>query len=104
MKIKSFQKYLETRLDKNKIREIEKQAEIEFQSLKNLRLEISEVIIEYVKKEKIGFNELVRRLGMSPTQVQKIQKGKANLTLATLAHIGALLKKRPHIYFDHKNK
>ena len=48
-------------------------------------------------QEKIGFNELVRRLGSSPAQVSKIQKGEANLTIATLAHIFALLKKMPHI-------
>ncbi len=52
-------------------------------------------------EEKIGFNEAVRRLHMTPSQVAKIQKGEANLTLASIAHIGALLKKRPHIVFEH---
>ncbi len=51
---------------------------------------------EYVAQENIGFNELVRRLGTSPAQVAKIQKGEANLTMSSLAHIFALLKKRPH--------
>ena len=35
----------------------------------------------------IGFNEVVRKLGKSPTQVSKIIRGDANLTLATVAQI-----------------
>ena len=47
-------------------------------------------------QENIGFNELVRRLGISPTQVSKIQKGEANLTLTSIAHIFSLLNRMPH--------
>jgi transcriptional regulator with XRE-family HTH domain len=38
-------------------------------------------------REKIGFNEMVRRLGISPSLFSKIQRGDGNITLATLAHI-----------------
>ena len=48
-------------------------------------------------QEEIGFNELVHRLDVSPTQISKIQKGEANLTLASLAHIFALLNRQPHL-------
>ena len=51
-------------------------------------------------KEHIGFNELVRRLGVSPTQVKKIQNGGSNLTLASIAHISAFLKRRPKLVFE----
>lgn len=50
-------------------------------------------------EKNIGFNELVRRLDVSPAQVAKIQKGEANLTLASLAHLAALFNKQPHIIF-----
>jgi len=52
-----------------------------------------------MKEKDIGLNEWVRRLGMSASQVLKIQRGTANLTLGTLAHIAALFKKKPHITF-----
>jgi hypothetical protein len=99
MKTKSFDEYLAKRLDKKEIKEIEQQAELEYKALYNLQKEVSSAFSEYIYKEKIGFNEAVRRLNMSPTQVTKIQKGEANLTLASLAHIGAMFKKSPHIIF-----
>lgn len=99
MKTKSFKDYLEKRLDKKEIKEIEEQARMEYQTLRALQNDVSKAVAEYMTKEKIGFNELVRRLDISPTQVSKIQKGEANLTLASLAHIFALLKRRPHLVF-----
>lgn len=103
MKTKSFQSYLEKRLDQNEIAEIEAQAKLEFEALSSLQNELMSAIEEYMSNEKIGFRELVRRLGISPSQMQKIQKGTANITLATLAHISALLNKRPHIIFEQHN-
>ena len=99
MKIKRFQEYLEQRLDKAEIAELEQQAEFEYQSLCELQKELAAAITEYAKKEKSGFNELVRRLGISPAQLTKIQAGKANVTLATIAHVGALFKRKPHLIF-----
>ena len=105
MKTKSFQKYLEKRLNQQEINELEQQANIEIQSLQQMQKDIARALAEYLAQEKIGFNELVRRLGISPTQVLKIQKGQANITLSTLAHISALLKTYPHIVFkDKKHK
>lgn len=99
MKSKKFKDYLEKRLDKDEINELEKQAVIEFEALKVLQDDVSHAVADYMAQEKIGFNELVRRLGVSAAQVSKIQKGEANLTLASLAHIAALLGKRPHLSF-----
>lgn len=97
MKTKDFNTYLKKRLDKKEIAEIEKQALLEQQALQNLQEDISNAVAVYMSKEKIGFNELVRRLGASPAQVSRIQKGEANLTIASLAHIFALLGQRPHL-------
>lgn len=97
MKTKSFQTYLEQRLNKNEIKEIEAQAQLEKEILQTLQNDIANIVNNYMQQENIGFNELIRRLGASPTQLAKIKSGKANLTIASLAHIFALLKKRPHI-------
>lgn len=104
MKTKSFQKYLEKRLDKNEIYEIEKIASLEADYLSSLQEDISKAVVKYMADEKIGFNELVRRLDVSPTQASKIQSGEANLTLATIAHVFALLKMQPHIVVNSTSK
>ena len=100
MKTKSFLEYLEKRLDKDKIAEIEKSAKLEVEFLRSLQKDISEAVENYIAEEKIGFNELVRRLNISPTQTSKIKNGEANLTLATIAHVFSLLKMRPHLIMD----
>lgn len=99
MVTKNFKTYLDKRLDKKEIAEIERQAENEVRALRDLQDDISKVIAEYMVKNDIGFNEVVRRLDISPTQLTKIQKGEANLTLASIAHISALIGKAPHINF-----
>jgi transcriptional regulator with XRE-family HTH domain len=102
MLTKKFQSYLEKRLTKTEIKDIERQAKLEVQALKALQKDIAKAMAEYLKKEKIGFNELVRRLDASPTHVAKIQRGEANLTLASLVRIFAILEKTPHLVFSEK--
>lgn len=97
MKTKSFDKYLQKRLDKSEIAEIEKLAKLEMEYLQSLQEDVSKAVANYMAHENIGFNELVRRLNISPTQASNIQNGRANLTLATIAHVFALLKMRPHL-------
>ena len=93
MRTKGFQKYLEKRLDKDEIAEIKEHAQREVRILRSIQRTISDTINDYMKKNKIGFNELVRRLDSSPAQVTKIQRGEANLTLASLAHLLSLMGK-----------
>ena len=102
MKAKSFQQYLEKRLDQSEIAEIEKLAKLEMEFLRSLQEDVSKAVAKYMIDEQIGFNELVRRLNISPTQASNIQSGKANLTLATIAHIFALLKMKPHLVIKNK--
>jgi len=101
-KTKSFSKYLAKRLDKNEIAEIEKQAAFEHKALEELQHNIASVFIQYMADEEIGFNEIVRRLQISPTQANKILKGEANLTLNSIAHVAALLNKQPKIVFEER--
>ena len=71
--------------------------------LKSLQ-DVSTALAKYMNDEQIGFNEVVRRLNISPTQASKIQSGEANLTLATIAHVFALLKMRPHLIIKQQEK
>jgi transcriptional regulator with XRE-family HTH domain len=100
MKLKKFDDYLKKRLDPNETIDLERQAEIEMKFIKALQDDVSRIVTEYMAENKIGFNELVRRLDANPYQVSKIQKGEANLTLASLAHLAALFNKQPHIVFE----
>lgn len=105
MRTKSFQSYLEKRLDADEVAKIEAQALMEVKILKLIQDAISRAIAEYMKKNDIGFNELVKRLNSSPAHIAKIQKGEANLTVSSMAHILALLEKEPQdIFGDRKNR
>jgi antitoxin component HigA of HigAB toxin-antitoxin module len=97
MKTKSFKQYLEKRLNKSEINEIEKAAKVEFEILSTLQQEVANDVIRYMDKKKMGFNDLVRQLGKSPTQVSHIIKGDANLTMTTIAQLYALMGKKVHI-------
>ena len=72
MKVKNFHDYLDQRLNKKEIARIEKAAKIEFESLKMLQKDISQAVSDYMEKNNIGFNELARLLGKSPSQLSKI--------------------------------
>ena len=50
-----------------------------------------------MSEKEIGFNDLVRKLGKSPSQVSKIIKGEANITLATVAQLFAMMRRKPHL-------
>ncbi len=102
MKMKKFQDYLEKRLTKQEIVDIERKAKLELHALKTLQKDVAKAMRNYMKQENIGFNELVRRLEVSPTHVAKIQKGEVNLTLASIARIFALLGQEPHLSFGAK--
>jgi transcriptional regulator with XRE-family HTH domain len=99
---KSFQKLMEKRLTKLEIAEIEHQAMLEARALKLLQNDITAAMTDYMKEEKIGFSELVRRLDVSPAHVAKIKKGAANLTLASVARLFALLGQEPRLVFNKK--
>lgn len=102
MKIKNFHDYLKKRLNKEEIEQIELQAKMELQVLQTLQNDVAKALNKYMEKNGIGFNELVRLLDASPTQIAKIQKGQANLTLSSIAHISALIGQEPHLIFKKK--
>jgi hypothetical protein len=99
MKTKSFNDLIKTKLSKEQLDEIERQAQLEVAILKSIQKVLTDTMAEYMKKNKIGFNEIVRRLGTSPSQAAKIQRGQANLTIASFAHFLALMNKEPKDVF-----
>jgi transcriptional regulator with XRE-family HTH domain len=99
MRTRSFQAYLEKRLSPEEIAEVKEQARLEVKYIRAIQSALSDSMDEYMKKNKVGFNELVRRLGSSPSHVAKIQRGEANLTVSSLAHILAMLGKEPNDIF-----
>jgi len=100
MKTKSFDDYLKKKLSVDEIAEIEEMARLEYLSLKALQDDISTAVLKYMTEKKIGFNELARRLDVSPSQLSRIKRGEANLTLSSIAHIFALLHRKPHLVFS----
>ena len=99
---KSFQKLMEKRLTKSEIAEIEQQARLEARALKTLQNDITNAMNNYMKEKNIGFNELVKALDVSPAHIAKIKQGAANLTLASIARLFALLGQEPHLVFNKK--
>jgi hypothetical protein len=102
MKLKSFDKYLETRLTKEEIAEIKRQARLEKKVFETLQKDIAQAMDKYMKENNLGFNDMVKQLDASPTHIAKIQKGEANLTLASIAHLFALIGQEPHSVFRKK--
>lgn len=98
-KTKSFQKLVEKRLSKAEIIEIERQVDFEIKVLKSLQNDITNAMNAYMKEQNIGFNELVKLLDVSPAHIAKIKKGDANLTIASIARLFALLGQEPHLVF-----
>ena len=100
--LKSFQVLMEKRLTKKEIQMIQEQAALEFKALKSLQDDIANKMANLMEQKGIGFNDLVERLDVSPAHIAKIQKGTANLTLASIARLFAALGEEPHLVLSKK--
>lgn len=96
---RNWDAYRKTRLTKKEIADIEREAELEAEILRSLKNLITNTVNDYMEQQGIGFNEFVRRLDISPSHAIKIKRGQANLTLASLAHLLALMGKKPKDLF-----
>ena len=102
MKLGNFQDLLDAKFTKEELAEIDREAELELAALKALQQNVKDLFENYMKQNNFGFNELVRKLDSTPKQVSRIQKGQANLTLASLAMLSAKLGQEPVISFKKK--
>ena len=57
--------------------------------IRALQESVSSAVATYMAKEKIGFNELTRRLDTSSRQTSRLLKGNANLAMASIAELAA---------------
>ena len=88
-----FDTLIEKRFGKEKLAESKKEALREAEILQALHKLVTSSIDEYMQEQQVGFNELARRLRLSPTYVAKIRKGQANLTFGTFAQVMGILGK-----------
>lgn len=97
-----FKDLAEKRFSKEKIAQMNREVALEAEAMRSLQTNIKEALDLYMEQQKIGFNEVVRRLGSTPRQIAQIQKGNSNLRMSTLAHIAAMLGQTPMIMFKKK--
>lgn len=72
----------------------------EVAALRAMQESISTAVTGFMSVHNIGFNELTKRLKTSTRQSSKIIRAEANLTLASIAELAALMGKRPRIVFE----
>ena len=96
------EKYLESKKEAHRkadillaSHELKKEAQLEAKILKTMHQLVQSSVDAYIEEQKVGFNELVKILDLSPTYVSKMKKGQANLTFGTFAHVMAKLGKDP---------
>ena len=89
-----------SRLSKNERLAQDKAIKAEADIIRSMQESVSAAIAQFMASEGIGINELTRRLETSSRQTSRIMKGEANITLATLASIAALMDKKAKIVFE----
>lgn len=80
--------------------EVDQQADKMIAAMRELQESVSSAVASYMAKEKIGFNELTRRLDISSRQTSRLLKGEANLTMASIAELAALMGKKARVVFE----
>ncbi len=95
-----YDKIRRKRLTAKEISDQDKEIKLEVMALKAMQESISAELARYMANEGIGVNELTRRLNTSSRQTSRIMKGEANVTLATLAEVAAIMGARPKIIFE----
>ena len=80
--------------------EVDQQADKMIAAMRELQESVSSAVASYMAKEKIGFNELTRRLDTSSRQTSRLLKGEANLTMASIAELAAVMGKKARVVFE----
>lgn len=82
------------------IEKIKEEAKERSVARRQLSEQLSASLASYMAKEGIGFNELTRRLGVSPNTTSKVLKGDSNVTLETIALIAQIMHCKPKLIFS----
>ena len=80
--------------------EVDRQADKMIAAMRELQESVSSAVAIYMAKEKIGFNELTRRLDTISRQTSRLLKGEANLTMASIAELAAVMGKKARVVFE----
>jgi hypothetical protein len=101
--IENFEDYNDIRKElftPQEIVELDAAAGLKIDAIKSMQDSISGAVAAYMAKEGIGFNELTRRLDVSTRITSKLVKGNSNLSMGTIAHLSAMIGKKPRIIFE----
>lgn len=105
MRLKRFKDLFPAELTQEQLDTLENKIDIEASYLLILKQEIIKEIKKYLRKNRIGFSEMARRMNSSSAQITRMKNGTANLTLASISQLAMLMGKRPKILFKNiKNK
>jgi len=88
------------RLSKKDREELKMEAFSELSVLEEMQEQISKAFAGFLSKEKMGIVSFNEKFKTSSKQTNKIMKGEANLTLATLAEFSQRIGKRPRLVFE----
>ncbi len=102
-RLAQMDKYKDIRDDlfsKSEQEENDREVEMELLALKSMQESLSKELISFMATEKIGVVKLTEILQTSSRQTSRIMNAEANVTLATLASIAQVMKKRPRIVFE----
>jgi len=81
-------------------KEVQQQAERMLLAMETLQDSVSRAVAAYMAQEKMGFNELTRRLDTSSRHTSRLLKGEANLTMASIAELAAVMNKKARVIFE----
>lgn len=76
-----------------------KEATVKSKLRAKLMLSISENVKQKMEEKNIGFNDLVKIIGTSPAQINRVLNGNTNLTIDSLVKICTALDLEPEITF-----
>ena len=73
---------------------------LEFALLKDMQESLSKEVAAFMASNKIGVVKLTEMLQTSSRQTNRILRGEANITLATIASVACLMGKTAKIVFE----
>ena len=80
--------------------EVQLQAQIMTAAMRALQESVSLAVVAYMAEQKIGFNELTRRLDTCSRHTSRLLKGEANLTMGSIAELAVLMGKKVKVVFE----
>lgn len=96
MELYKFDDILREIYTEEEIIEIKKKAQFKVNAFLDSKNNLKRSLEDYMKENNISLNEIIKRMHTSPSQVMKIKKGQANVTLATIVELASLMGKQPY--------